>query len=608
MGYIPEDFISNLLDTIDIVDVIGSYVPLKKSGHNYMACCPFHHEKTPSFSVVESKRFYHCFGCGVGGSCLKFVMEIEKISFVDAVAKLAAIAGMEVPYVDNDSKKISIDKVLYKVNQLVSSLYKSNLMNNDIAKNYLQERGLIPEIWDKFDIGYSSQLWNNLDEIVKNNSDLNYNLLKQAGLWIENKNSYARFRNRIMFPIHNVQGKIVGFGGRIFEVKNSSVNQTNDQNQPKYLNSPETLIFKKSNELYGLYQALKYKDLTNSSKSENYFLMVEGYMDVIALSQHGILNVVATLGTAASHQHFAKLFKYTEKIVICFDGDLAGRRAAYKAMLQALPILRPDRVINFCFLPEEHDPDSYVLKYGKIGFENFLKNSESLSTFIFNNLNKEFDINLAEGRAKFVSFLKSIVIKINDDIVKEFLLEDFAKKLELDLERLKNMLAVNTSNKSEYISNIKSNIYNAITEREQFSTNDFGKNKLLKKASSIIIQFPELISIVNKCSIFSEHKDQDNYIFLKLIKIINEGASTTGQVLDKWEDLASKNYVFELASIQHLVNKQELELELVDILQNFNKFNKNYELERLLERVKATGMGILSNEEKLKLTELLKEK
>jgi len=600
MGHIPEDFISNLLDNIDIVDIIGSYVPLKKSGHNYMGCCPFHHEKTPSFSVVQSKRFYHCFGCGAGGSSIKFVMEIEKLSFVDAVSKLAAIAGMDVPFVNNGSNKLSIDKVLYKINQLVFSLYKNNLLKDKAAQSYLQKRGIIPEIWDKFQLGYSTAAWGNLEEVIKTNPEININLLKQAGLWIENKNSYARFRNRIMFPIHNIQGKIIGFGGRIFN--------DSSQNQPKYLNSPETIIFKKGNELYGLYQAVKYKDISKNSQSDNSFLMVEGYMDVISLVQHGISNVVATLGTSASHQHFVKLFKYTEKIIICFDGDIAGRRAAYRAMQQALPVIRADKVINFCFLPEGHDPDSYILKHGKSGFENFLKNSESLSTFIFNNLAKELDINSPEGRAKFVSYLRAIVNKVYDEIVKEFLLEDLAKKLELDLERLKNMLAVNTTS-SFNNPNINTNINhtNHIQKTAQI-VNNYGHNKVLKKAASILIQFPELIELVKKYSIIDEHGDQDNLILLQLIQIIKEGACTTGQVLDNWNEPQSKEYIFQLALIEHLVNKKELELELEDILQNLNKFNKGYEIEELLTKVKANGMGTLSNDEKLKLTELLKEK
>jgi len=597
MGYIPENFISNLLDNIDIVDVIGSYVPLKKSGHNYMGCCPFHHEKTPSFSVVQNKKFYHCFGCGVGGSSIKFVMEIEKLSFVDAVSKLAAIAGMEVPFVNNGSNKSSIDKVLYKINQLVSSLYKNNLLKNPSAKSYLQNRGIIPEIWDKFQLGYSTTAWNNLEEVINTNPEINFGLLKQAGLWIENKNSYARFRNRIMFPIHNVQGKIIGFGGRIFNDES--------KNQPKYLNSPETLIFKKGNELYGLYQALKYKDIFKNTQSDNYFLMVEGYMDVISLVQHGVLNVVATLGTAASHHHFVKLFKYTEKIIICFDGDIAGRMAAYRAMQQALPIIRADRVINFCFLPDGHDPDSYILKYGKKGFENFLKNSESLSTFIFNNLAKELDINSPEGRAKFVNYLRAIVNKVYDEIVKEFLLEDLAKKLELDLERLKSMLTINTSSSLSNTANINLAIQN---NKISSTANVFGKNKILKKTTSILIQFPELIGIVDKYPFNAEHGDPDDFVLIELIKIIRNGACTTGQVLDNWTDSQSKEYVFQLALIEHLVSKKELELELEDILPNLNKVNKINELEKLLSKVKESGMGILSNDEKFKLTELLKEK
>tara|TARA_R110002072_G_scaffold202521_2_gene360432 strand:- start:2040 stop:3842 length:1803 start_codon:yes stop_codon:yes gene_type:complete len=600
MGYIPEDFISSLLDNIDIVDVIGSYVPLKKMGHNYMACCPFHHEKTPSFSIVQNKQFYHCFGCGVGGSSIKFVMEYEKLAFVEAVTKLAGIAGLEIPVSSSISnEKMSIDKALYRINQLVSNFYYNNLLNNNLAKQYLVQRGIIKEICDKFQLGYSSADWGNLDQVLKDNHDVSYTLLKQAGLWLENSNpnnnakGYARFRNRIMFPIHNIQGKIIGFGGRLFV-------ESNNNNQPKYLNSPETFIFKKSNDLYGLYQALQTSSANRSKDS--YFLMVEGYMDVISLAQHGISNAVATLGTASSHQHFVKLFKYTEKIIICFDGDLAGKRAAYRAMIQALPIISAEKSLSFCFLPGNHDPDSYIREYGKIGFEKFLKNSESLSTFIFNNLTKELDINSLEGKSKFVSLFRSIVNKVYDEIVKEFLLSDLANKLDLALDRLKHMLEIKSEHKLNQAS-YKIERYSHVNKPAVK-----GNNKLINNALSILLQYPYMVKLVEQYQVDLSKDSTEANIFYQVVTLIKQGFITSAQILDNWNDDKSKAFITEMMLVEHLVDKEHLELEFADIMKNLKKTNKDEALDSLLCKVKNTGIKALSLEEKHMLTELLKEK
>ncbi len=379
---IPKSFIQDLLNRLDIVDVIGRYVPLKKAGANFVASCPFHNEKSPSFTVSQSKQFYHCFGCGAHGTAIGFVMEHGGLGFVDAVEELARGAGLAVPRVapapGQVQHKVAPD--LYEVMQSVTRYYRDQLKQSPRAIDYLKQRGLSGEIAARFGIGYAPDGWQNLQGMMPDYQDPS---LLETGLVIENDEGkrYDRFRDRIMFPIVNARGQVIGFGGRVLDV-----------GEPKYLNSPETALFEKGHELYGLFQAQK------AIRASRQVLVVEGYMDVVALAQHGVEYAVATLGTATTPYHVQKLLRLTDKVVFCFDGDAAGQRAAWRALENALPQLVDGKHVAFLFLPPEHDPDSFVREQGTAAFEQLLQDALPLSGYLLRELSAQVDLRTQEGR------------------------------------------------------------------------------------------------------------------------------------------------------------------------------------------------------------------
>ena len=394
---IPKSFIQDLLNRLDIVDVIERYVPLKKAGANFVACCPFHNEKSPSFTVSQSKQFYHCFGCGAHGTSIGFVMEHGGLSFVDAVEELASSIGVtvprEAPAPGQVQHKVAPD--LYEVMQSATRYYRDQLKQSTRAIDYLKRRGLSGEIAARFGVGYAPEGWQNLEAVFPNYQDAS---LLETGLVIENDEGkrYDRFRDRIMFPIVNVRGQVIGFGGRVL-----------DKGEPKYLNSPETPLFEKGRELYGLYQAQK------AIRAEKMALVVEGYMDVVALAQLGVDYAVATLGTATTPYHVQKLLRLTDQVVFCFDGDTAGRRAAWRALENALPYLQDGKQLRFLFLPPEHDPDSYIRKNGKEAFERLLgEEALPLSGYLLRELSAQVDLNTHEGRSALLERAKPLLIAI----------------------------------------------------------------------------------------------------------------------------------------------------------------------------------------------------
>ncbi len=378
---IPNSFIQDLLNRIDIVDVIEHYVPLKKAGANYVACCPFHNEKSPSFTVSQSKQFYHCFGCGAHGTAIGFVMEHVGMGFVDAVEELAGNIGVSVPRETSTQAQHKAAPDLYETMQSALRYYRDQLKQSPRAIDYLKRRGLSGEISARFGIGYAPDGWQNLGATFPNYQDPG---LLETGLVIENDEGkrYDRFRDRIMFPIINSRGQAIGFGGRVL-----------DKGEPKYLNSPETPLFEKGRELYGLFQAQK------AIRTSGRVLVVEGYMDVVALAQHGVEYAVATLGTATTPFHVHKLLRLTEQIVFCFDGDQAGQRAAWRALENALPQLVDGKRIDFLFLPEEHDPDSFIRELGTESFERLIGHALPLSSYLLRELSSGVDLQTQEGRS-----------------------------------------------------------------------------------------------------------------------------------------------------------------------------------------------------------------
>lgn len=393
---IPKSFIQDLLNRLDIVDVIERYVPLKKAGANYSACCPFHNEKSPSFTVSQTKQFYHCFGCGVHGTAISFVMEHLGLGYVDAIEELARSVGLEVPHerpaAGEIHQKVAPD--LYEVMQTATRYYREQLKISQRAIDYLKQRGLNGEIAAKFGIGYAPDAWQNLAAAFPNYAD---ETLNETGLVVSNDEGkrYDRFRDRIMFPIINVRGQVIGFGGRVL-----------DKGEPKYLNSPETPLFEKGRELYGLFQAQK------TIRAAQKVLVVEGYMDVVALAQLGVEYAVATLGTATTPYHIQKLLRLTEHIVFSFDGDKAGQKAAWRALENALPHLQDGKKISFLFLPTDHDPDSFIREFGKTNFEKSVNEAMPLSTYLLRKISANLELRTPEGRNQLLQRAKPLLTAI----------------------------------------------------------------------------------------------------------------------------------------------------------------------------------------------------
>jgi DNA primase len=395
---IPDSFKQDLLNRVDVVDVVQRYVQLRKAGTNYVGLCPFHNEKTPSFSVSPTKQFYHCFGCGAHGNAIGFLMAYASMGYVDAVKELASQVGMQVPEsrprTPEEAARKEREPDLYALMEKAMNFYRGELKKSPRAIEYLKGRGLTGEIAARYRIGYAPDDWQALKGVFPNYEE---KALAEVGLIVQNEEGkrYDRFRDRIMFPILNARGAVIGFGGRIL-----------DKGEPKYLNSPETPLFEKGRELYGLPQA------RDAIRTASRVLVVEGYMDVVALAQFGVGYAVATLGTATTPVHVSKLLRLADELVFCFDGDAAGRKAAWRALEVSLPLAPDHKPVRFLFLPQGEDPDTYVRKHGAEAFEARVREAETLSQFLLTQLRAEVDLDTPEGRARLISVSKSHIQKI----------------------------------------------------------------------------------------------------------------------------------------------------------------------------------------------------
>ncbi|MBG8719229.1 DNA primase [Neisseria meningitidis] len=426
---IPSDFIDELLAKTDIVDIIDEQVPLKKGGANYMACCPFHKEKTPSFSVSPTKQFYHCFSCGAHGSAIGFVMEHQGLSFPEAVQFLADRVGMVVPKVhgQNDNPEVRAERkkkqqTLEETTAAAADFYAQQLKFNPAAKAYLDKRGLSAEVIAHYGLGYAPDGWQPLTQVFQPYPNT---ALVDTGMVIDNEGRhYDRFRHRIMFPIRNPRGQVIGFGGRVL-----------DDSKPKYLNSPDTPLFDKGKNLYGLYEGRA------AVKEVGRILVVEGYMDVVALAQFGVGYGVAALGTATTAEHVKILMRQADSIYFCFDGDSAGRKAAWRALENALPQLKDDKSLHFLFLPEEHDPDSYIRAYGKAQFEDALLNqSKPLSEYFWEHLSDGIHLNTQEGKAELVKTSSPLLAQITAPALAYLLKQRLSELVGIDPDNLAQLL------------------------------------------------------------------------------------------------------------------------------------------------------------------------
>ena len=428
---IPRSFIDEVLNRVDIVSVISQSVTLKKAGSNLQGLCPFHQEKSPSFTVSETKQFYHCFGCGAHGTAISFLMEYAGLTFVDAIEELAKSVGLTVPQQLGDTAKASDQQqsiALIQVMEKIMTWYQEQLKKNQRPVQYLKNRGLSGEVAKRFSLGYAPDEWQNFTDVVGSYEDESIaNVLAQTGMMVQGESDgsmrvkrFDRFRDRIMFPIRSLKGQIIGFGGRVI-----------DKGDPKYLNSPETVLFKKGQTLYGLFEARKF------IREKGFVLVCEGYMDVVALAQMGFPNAVATLGTACTDHHIQLLLRHTDRIVFSFDGDSAGRKAAKRAFEACIPHA-DDKEIRFLFLPKEHDPDSFIREFGQDKFNEEIQKAQPLSRFFIDVVSDQIDWSSAEGKAQAQNNAKDYFKKMPAIALRVQILRDFAKRLgasQLELEK-----------------------------------------------------------------------------------------------------------------------------------------------------------------------------
>lgn len=460
---IPQSSIDEVVARADVVDVISKHLKVKRSGQNYFANCPFHNEKSASFSISPSKQIYHCFGCGESGNSISFIMKYLGLDFVSAVKSLASQYGVLLPEEDSTpytkeivkqkkQRKIDLDQVM----QMALQFYRKQLANSSYARHYLESRGLTSNIINQFELGFAPNNFQNLQQIFSDYATNKFMLDSGLTLDSETGKRYDRFRDRIIFPIKNIQGNIIGFGGRILV-----------KGEPKYLNSPETELFNKSKELYGLYEAKK------TIRDEGQTVVVEGYMDVIALHQYGVSNAVATMGTAATEDHIRQLFRLSDNICYAFDGDNAGKKAAWRALERSISLITDIKSVNFLFLPDEHDPDSYIRKYGVEDFKSKTKkNSVGVITFLLNHLATQVDLQQDEGKAKFISLVKPYLEQIKASALQVILKKQLAIMVDLDPNAVESILN-NRSRFAFYNKSLKNiqNTYNNNAKRSPLNVN-----------------------------------------------------------------------------------------------------------------------------------------
>ena len=509
-GRIPQSFIDELIARTDIVEVINARVPLKKKGREYTACCPFHNEKTPSFTVSEAKQFYHCFGCGAHGTAIGFLMEYEHLDFVDAIETLAAEYHLEVPREASLEKASQVKdetQPLYGILEQAAHLYQQQLRSSDRAIQYLKQRGLSGEIAKRYKLGYAPDGWSFLlDNLANNINDIN--MLCKTGMLVEKSSGkhYDRFRDRIMFPILDRRGRCIAFGGRII-----------DAGEPKYLNSPETPIFHKGYELYGFFEARQ------ALRKLERIVVVEGYMDVVALAQNGIEYAVASLGTATTREQIQKLLRTVSEVIFCFDGDPAGQKAAWRALENSLSIMRDGFEIRFLFLPDGEDPDSMVRKEGKAAFESRLKNAVPLSEFFFDKLCKETDIDSMDGRARLAKNARPLLATIPESVFSDLMYKRLAELVGISDEKLKDQQA--GTEKGQQRSAMRSR---SGREIKQNATRD---------AIALLLQYPELAGEVELPAVFATAPLQGFSLLNDLYQTIRKTPEiSSSALLERWRE------------------------------------------------------------------------
>ncbi|MGM0480940.1 MAG: DNA primase [Pseudomonadota bacterium] len=574
-GLIPKSFIHDLLDRADIVDLVDSRVPLKKAGKNYQACCPFHNEKSPSFTVSQDKQFYHCFGCGEHGNAIDFLMNYDGLEFPDAVEELAGIMGVDVPreQTANPQQNQQRQQQLRDDSELMAQCAKyfqhqlKHHQESSKAISYLKNRGLTGDIVKRFQIGYAGSEW---DGLLKTFAKTTQQKQQLVDLKLVNRNDSGRhydfFRQRIMFPIHDRRGRVVGFGGRII-----------DSDGPKYLNSPETRLFHKGHELYGFWQ------LQQQRNKPAQVVIVEGYMDVVGLAQAGINYAVASLGTATTTEQLQRLFRTTAQVVCCYDGDRAGRDAAWRALENALPLLKDGVDMRFLFLPDGEDPDSLVREHGAAAFEQKLSQSVSFIDYFFEHLLTDIDPSSDAGRSQLLSQAKPKIEKVASDFYREALME----KLAVYLRREKSQL-------ERYVDKPRG-------QREAPQTM---KMTPLRKAIALLLQYPKLGQSVPLRNELRQLALPGVELFSQLHQQTAERVVTTAQILENWRDSEYHDALIKLASWDHQLEDQHIAAEFNDIFvylidqyveQRANDLLKKEQNEQLSKAEKQEYMMLLQH-------------
>jgi DNA primase len=594
-GRIPQSFIDELIARADIVEVIGTRVSLKKSGREFKACCPFHSEKTPSFWVSPDKQFYHCFGCGAHGTVVGFLMQYEKLSFVEAVEDLAQRAGLELPREARDSREAAAAGAdLHQILAQAAEFFAQNLADSERARGYADKRGIEPYTAKKFLLGYATDSWNALLNRFGQHPQDRQRLL-QTGLIIERERKanerepgyYDRFRDRLMFPIRDSRGRVIGFGGRVL-----------DQGEPKYLNSPETPLFHKGRELYGLYEA---KQARTDFKR---LMIVEGYMDVVRLHQAGITYAVATLGTATTQEHLNKIFRLTSEVVFCFDGDRAGRQAAWRALENALPLARDGRELRFLFLPEGQDPDSLVGAEGQEAFESRFASALPLSEYLVQQLMAQTDLSHADGRAKLAALAKPLFARLPDGVLKELIADQLAAEIRMPANKLRQLMEAGAPAARDSGS-AGSEPEQRPRARQRMST---GRGNMLSQAISLVLHHPAAAAAIKDPAALSTLEKPGISVLQGLIEQAQAAQSpSTATLLERWRDQPEFERLAEIASEPSSVpDAQSAARELIMAVQKLTEtLGPGRRMNDLLRKAEETG---LNSEEKTELSSLLKSR
>ena len=633
-GLIPQSFIDDLLNRTDIVDVVSSRVQMKKAGKNYTACCPFHKEKTPSFSVSPDKQFYYCFGCGAGGNALGFIMDHDNLDFPQAVEELAKAAGMEIPREESGrphKPRQPTDSPLYPLLTAAADFYRQALKSHPARKSaveYLKGRGLTGEIARDFGLGFAPPGWDNLFKHLSNDT-LQQKAMIDAGLLVENAETgkrYDRFRDRVMFPIRDSRGRIIAFGGRVL-----------GDDKPKYLNSPETPVFHKGQELYGLFEARKF------NRSLDEIIVVEGYMDVIALAQQGLRNAVATLGTATSEEHMKRLFRVVPSVLFCFDGDQAGRNAAWRALEATLPCLQDGRRARFLFLPEGEDPDTLVRSEGSDAFKARInQHAQPLADYFFQQLTEETDPRSLEGKAHMATLAAPLIDKVPGANLRNLMRQHLSEITGLNSEAVSQLAqsapppaqpaydpGIDYDAMPDYSDFQQPDAYIPQQEWTPKKTGAGGKkweNKPWDKkgkrggereqawipvgvepptltALRTLLHHPQLAKKVEDAEHFAAEDQTNNQLLIALVEAVQKNPKLSSiQLLSRWHGTEQGRLLQRLLEKEWLIDADNLEQQFFDTITSLSARQRERNLEQLLRKARQ---GELSSEEKNQLRDLL---